>query len=199
MEWALLFAVGTIWFWVLTAVAVFLLFYCVEADRGFFATLWIVIFFVVMYFFGGFNVLSYIFQNPLISLGCAAGYVVAGTLWSMGKWWFYTHSQRRIYDELKEDFLKSKGVTDKVMPDHLKKDWKEKHSEHSGRRYEYNPQAKKHKGQLTLWGSYWPLSMVWTLINDPVKSVFEYVYARFQRTYQRISDKAFQSAEGDLS
>jgi hypothetical protein len=36
---------------------------------------------------------------------------------------------------------------------------------------------------------YWPLSSLWTLINDPVKKAFEFVLSQFGGFYDKMSEK----------
>jgi hypothetical protein len=51
-----------------------------------------------------------------------------------------------------------------------------------------------------IWIMYWPWSMIWTLINDPVRSMVEYLYQKLQGTYQAVSDRMFKEfEEGDKS
>jgi hypothetical protein len=39
---------------------------------------------------------------------------------------------------------------------------------------------------------YWPFSLLWTLLNDPVKRMFEYLFSRTRRIYESMSEKALK-------
>ena len=47
----------------------------------------------------------------------------------------------------------------------------------------------RNKEKVLHWMIYWPLSSVWTLINDPVKKAFEFVLSQFGGFYDKMSEK----------
>jgi hypothetical protein len=53
------------------------------------------------------------------------------------------------------------------------------------------PQAKNEKARITRWMSFWPMSALWTLINDPIRRAFEEIYHLISKALQEISDAAF--------
>lgn len=53
------------------------------------------------------------------------------------------------------------------------------------------PLASKHKSSITQWIAFWPVSLTWTLINDPVRKVANYIFNKIKGTFQRISDAMF--------
>ena len=54
------------------------------------------------------------------------------------------------------------------------------------------PSAKNYKKDIIVWMSYWPWSMVWTILNDPIKRFFNYVYLKFSTLYQKLADMMFE-------
>jgi hypothetical protein len=36
---------------------------------------------------------------------------------------------------------------------------------------------------------YWPLSSLWTLVNDPIRKLFEHIISMFGGYYDRLSEK----------
>jgi len=53
------------------------------------------------------------------------------------------------------------------------------------------PRPNDHKSMITMWMSFWPASLFWTLLNDPIRAAFRHIYASLVRTLQDISNRAF--------
>ncbi len=198
-----LFAVGTFWFWALLAVHFCVLLALIEYEKVGWATLSLVATLAILHFFGDFNIVSAAVHNPGTAAMVAGGYFLAGTVWSVVKWWFFVRNCREEYDERKTEFLRQNGVEGTAVPDALKAKWKETLGYGLGRRgsrlgEDVIPKASQHKGRITTWMCYWPWSMVWTIINDPVKRLFKQIYLQIQGLLQSISNRAFRGVEDDL-
>lgn len=61
-----------------------------------------------------------------------------------------------------------------------------------------NPQASNNKALITTWITHWPVSMIWTLINDPIKKLINHIFEFIKSAFQSISDKMFKSLKADL-
>lgn len=61
-----------------------------------------------------------------------------------------------------------------------------------------NPQANNNKALITTWITHWPISLVWTLINDPIKKLINHIFDFIKSAFQSISDKMFKSLKADL-
>lgn len=55
----------------------------------------------------------------------------------------------------------------------------------------FKPAASHHKSSITQWIAFWPISFVWTMINDPVRKIANYVFSRIKGTFQKMSDSMF--------
>jgi hypothetical protein len=53
------------------------------------------------------------------------------------------------------------------------------------------PEAAKHKAAITEWIAFWPMSFAWTVLNDPVRKIVNYIFSRIKGTFQKMSDKMF--------
>ncbi len=42
---------------------------------------------------------------------------------------------------------------------------------------------------------YWQWSLVWTIIDDPVKRLFELIYRELRAVYQKIADNAYADVD----
>jgi hypothetical protein len=54
------------------------------------------------------------------------------------------------------------------------------------------PQVKEYKSNIMTWMTYWPFSMIWTLINDPIKRAFREIYEKISKFMQGMSDRIFK-------
>lgn len=207
----MLFALGSLGFWILLSVVCILLIAAVEYERPGWATLSLIATFSALAYFGDFNILTFAKENPLIATGCFVGYFVAGALWALGKWWFFLRARRENYNDTKAEFLRQHGITGQQIPDNLLKEWQEQTNwfidNHHRRPTRYAkaqdttsvaPRARDHKSRILTWMAYWPWSMFWTMINDFVKRVFKTIYEEIQVLFQKISDKVFAGVEDDF-
>jgi len=53
------------------------------------------------------------------------------------------------------------------------------------------PLASKHKSSITQWIAFWPVSFIWTMINDPVRKIANWIFTHIKSTFQRMSDAMF--------
>jgi hypothetical protein len=130
----------------------------------------------------------------------AASYFALGALWSVGKWWFFVRDKRDTYNDRKRDFIADKKLQITVkdaIPTDLRKEFKSYMTRY-GNGGVAMPEARKHKGRIMTWMAYWPWSMVWTLIDDPIKKMFRYIYNRLQRLYEKISESIWAGVDEDL-
>lgn len=168
---------GTLWFWLLLSASAILIIWFLESalgsstDKGggYASTITILAFLVLYYFFGSkedvYNFFICIKDNPGRSIAIIGIYICAGLIWSIFKWYFFLQNKKQ---ELVE---KSEAGRDVYESDF--------------------PQAKDNKNRIVTWMSYWPFSAFWTLINEPVKKVFRFIYTSFEKMYVAMADKIF--------
>jgi len=174
-----IFVIGTIWFWVLVAIASGLIIYFLETalndeyhDTGGGApsTLIIGIVIALYYFLGSKQDVKdfffYLKDHPWLSLGRIGIYISIGIIWSVFKWFFFLQN--------KKEYFKKKMETSS---------WKFNESD--------IPQAKRNKARIISWMSYWPFSMLWTTINEPVKKTFRFIYSKIEGVFQKMANSTF--------
>lgn len=162
-------AFGSLWFWIILAAATASVFAFIEHDDGIGATGSLVAFFLLIQLFGDARPFTFIIHHPVDIALWGVGYFFAGTLWCIAKWWFHCQAQREKYDEA---LRKQKKDIYKILPE--------------------KPSAAESKEMILRWMSFWPWSMVWTIINDPIKKAFRAIYRKIQNHLQRIADKAWE-------
>lgn len=160
-----LFLVGTLWFWILLIVAsIFIISYSELSDSNSTGFIVLAVTLILLYFGGNAatfkSIGNYMVTNPNEVLLWVLGYFIAGTLWSFVKWYFYLIEQKeRIINR-----------------------------EHSFQYYKERFEVKENKERILNWMIYWPLSGLWTLINQPVRKLFKAIFHRIEGTYQKMSD-----------
>ena len=169
-----------VWFWILFGVWSIVLMVSVEFDAPFWATGTTVLFLGVFGFFGvlpnGLGVLPFLAANPYyIALGAACFFVV-GTVWAVVKWWFFVHSEAAK----RREEISRNGSKKNLYGATVKK-----------------PIAKNNKSRIITWMCFWPFSLVWTIVDDPIRKIFEAIFSQIKVGLQKISDKAFEGLEED--
>lgn len=141
-------------------------------------------------------------------------YLVVGVVWSFMKWF---STLRRVADQVvesKERFIAFNKVKQNiVIPESFLED---SYEDGPDRRQEFasyvnwfsgiaavgitkeeiienvRPKAAQNKASITGWIAFWPLSAVWTLIDDPVRRLIDYIFARFKNLYELMSKSVFK-------
>ena len=206
-----LFMTGSVLFWCLVAIHFVVMLLLIENERPILATVSLIVCFGLLKYLGDFDLIQVTVAHPILTVVAVAAYFVAGTGWSIWKWWFFVRDCRKRYDDTKAQFLAQHGYTDKVacrtatIPNDLLKAWQEECANARGysRRTRLTasntaPKASEHKGRILTWMCYWPWSFVWTMIDDPVKRLFKQIYLQIQGLLQSISNRAFQGVESDF-
>jgi hypothetical protein len=181
-----IFIVGSMWFWVLLAVEFLILLVLTETERPGWSFLSLLALGVLFKYFGDFDPFAWVVHNPVALLWYFAAYLVAGTIWSVIKWFFYVYRQKEKYIEAKSRYLNHRHLS--------LKDWEDSWDRNAYKNSKGGivPLVGDNKGRIMMWMGYWPFSAVWTLIDEPVKKAFRMIYNRIHDTLQDISNNAFK-------
>jgi hypothetical protein len=170
MIWTL-FAVGTLWFWLLLIISSGIIIHLIEyTDSAYSSFIWVILVLSIFYFFGGSvnikSVGAFIVDQPDHALGILVSYFVIGLIWTIIKWYFFLLD---IKDTLVEKFKRNA----KLSPQFDIK--------------EYYPSEYSQK--LISWAIYWPLSCIWTIISNPVRRIFTWLINRLESTYIALTNR----------
>lgn len=167
---------GTLWFWSAALITFFLVCLCISQEdlHEIIASGILLVFLCSLYFCGNslfFNKCwVYLISHPLVFFGLVLGYFLIGTIWSVVKWYFFLLNKR-----------------DKFLED--KKQWDS--SNHARPLFASVPEVRYYKKSILTWMTYWPFSMVWTLLDDPVRRAFNLIYYKIADFMQGISNRVF--------
>jgi hypothetical protein len=184
-----------------------------ETEQFGWATITLICSLVGAHFLHIFSVVEFVHTHGVHSLVYVGLYLAIGIGWSFVKWFSYLMSFRDTFRQYKEQFVKDEnerithiGVTTgrevvlldpkAPIPDSQRKAFKEYlaqnvawHGDHRGQLVSLErPRASRNKGRITAWASFWPFSFVGTVLNDPVRRLFNFLFNQFKALYQRLSD-----------
>jgi len=193
-----------VWFWAAVCFALVLAFS--ENEKNFFAFLTVGIFVALMHHSG---VIS-IFADPLSLLGWGIAYFIIGGIWSFIKWFSFVNKKAEQFGESKIKYIE--GLNKKLeldeqltvdvktkVPDELIGDFNKFLADdyYGYRRYDERtldgiiPSATENKERIVTWILWWPTSAFWTLLNDPLVRLANWMYSKFQGMYKKIANRAF--------
>jgi hypothetical protein len=168
MFWELL-VFGSWLFWSTGFIAVLLILAAIEYERPGRAFGVIAAFFGLCYFFGDiaqWSLFSTIANAPWYTVPLwVIGYFLAGTIWFFFKWYLF------LTDRYEKDL--AAGVSPEDMD---------------------VPQVWQYKNKLLTWACYWPFSVVWTVLGDLVKRIFQIILRKVQHLLQSMSNSVFKEA-----
>lgn len=159
----ILLFVGLFVAWVLVTI-------CAEDEKSFLATLVVGLTALVFELLTPFKAISLALAHPYNTLLLFGTYVAAGVVWSFLKWVLFVYEVKRKQTEHEATGTGVRWYT---------------------YRFTIPLQVGEHKGRITAWMMFWPMSAVWTVINDPIRRSFAWAYNQVSGTFQRISDNAF--------
>lgn len=196
-------AIGTVWFVVACVVLFFLVLFLSENERNFAAFFCIAAFITLMHLAGNID----IFADPLQLLMYVGIYFVVGTPWSFIKWFSLLNQKKDDLMEIKARWCDGNAVALKspVPPaewDGFAEAVKESnyHPNQSHGGYGWKPQSSedlipdwsKYKRKLTGWIIFWPTSAFWTILNDPLVRLGNWIRDRFRAVYRGIANHVFR-------
>ena len=180
---------GTI-FWIVAAIFSVALLGCIEYQKGWWSSFLVAGFFTILYFASGINVISVVLANPMTAIYYVGLYVAGGVVWGCVKWWFYSRKAVDVVKELKVKFLNEKKISGDTIPE-TSMDSFISSVLHSSRYHDedYPPRFMKHKADWTMWATYWPLSFFWTMLNQPIKKLWNFVYSQVGQMMQNMTNR----------
>ena len=189
-------AVGGLFFWVFTAVAVLLVLASLEKERGGWATFIVLAFLVGLQVFSDFKPFTWIAENPVMFIMGLGAYIVIGVAWTFFRWYLFSLSAKEAYADVRAKFVKRLKVPFDVRIH------KADLANHVGQSYDFTRRYKsiplqpgQHLHRIWIWMVFWPLDGIWTIINDPVVRLFRFIYNRISGALTHIGRRRFKGFE----
>ena len=144
---------------------------------------------------------EFVSTNPMSTIYFALSYIGAGLAWSLFKWKFYIGKRTEMFNTIKQEFIDKKGE--------IKSQWSLwiQHLNNTGLYYSLDltsvfyevhtpeeivrkviPLASTKKSLIVSWISYWPMSLGATLLNNPFRRFFEWIYSLVSGIYDKMGN-----------
>ncbi len=205
---------GTFWFWASCTVVFVIILALSENERNVLAFISFVGFMILMNAAGNIK-FGEILSHPLQLLMWLTIYFAIGTVWSIVKWFSKLHQKHDQYLEFKEKFVKEHTELGLDLARPIPDDsWDEFATELVASGYHPNPSTtssgyypsrlenptredlkpnwRAWKGRLAGWILWWPTSAFWTILNDPLVRLANWIRDRFRHVYSKIADRTFR-------
>lgn len=180
-----------LWWWILLGTFVIAEIIFLENDNGFGATVSLLTFGAAILFLGDWNPFPLMMVDPLWAIEMVGAYFLGGAIWAVAKWYFHGLNVRDEYRNIKERFFNSEGIVGDKIPQKLVNKWE--NIVNSKFPYGVPPKARDNLATIMMWMTHWPFSFVWTILNDPIRRIFMFIYARLAGLMQKISDAIFKN------
>lgn len=206
-----LLAVGTVTFWIVSVLVAILLITAVEQEAPF-AGLWLfALYIIALELLGSVGLLSWLRDNPGLAAMYAVMFLAIGAVWAVIKWTARVNAIAAHFKEARVEWLAknrtkvahhaSKEEEDKArladLANHLRNNPYIVRSGYVS--FENLPlRVADNKQRIITWMAYWPLSLLWALIDDFVRKVFENIYTTLKKGLQSISDRSVTDLTAEL-
>lgn len=213
---AAFFVFGSLWFWMAFVALVVLICWLQEEDAPFIAGLGVVVFTFLLHISGLIDLKSW---TILTFLANTLVFIAFGVMWSFAKWWFFILRRRDLLTSIRKSFVERLDMKpDRIpasiaepMPTEHKETfrnyldaqgyWRTEHYSHCKQDVQtvsLIPSATEYKAKIVGWMVFWPWSAMWTLLNDPLRRIFNHIFKVLKSTYQKISEKVFGNISDDM-
>lgn len=161
-----------IWFWGLVIIEFLLLMWFIAADMEVASIASIIIFLFLLEWLADIPIWLWIKNNPKNLIIGLIIYIVAGTLWSIIKYYFQLSKTRRFIKEQKENWIKNdKKYDGEVISLEDYVIIKAKYDSKVRQDIKFDTSLRK----LVFWAMLWPPSMIWTLLDEPIRRFFTWL------------------------
>lgn len=147
------------------------------------------------------DIWTFISSNPTATIGFSLTYVLAGVAWSFFKWHAYVKNVFGKLKTVKDAFIREHKeineknlslLNSKIEGLNFRRSDGDRIYISSNQSFEMTiekvtPIASEKKSIIISWLSYWPVSLLATLLNNPFRKFFEWVYNNLSGYYDKIT------------
>lgn len=130
-----------------------------------------------VYHFTQQNVWHLLRDNYILVLKFVPLYILIGVVWSFVKWILFALGFKRFREENKNNTKRINLLNQRETLYYY------------GTAINNKLSASYYKSKIIAWMCWWPFSIVATIIDDPIKKFFIFLYETLSGSYQKISDK----------
>jgi hypothetical protein len=141
---------------------------------------------------------AFVSTNIATTIYFSLGYIILGMGWSMLKWNEFVKKKVEKFKAKRAEYLeqnKKFNDTDKIhlkgicdyLRNHGFKVWGTEVDSMKDIVVKIMPNGTDNKSSIIAWISYWPLSLTATLLNNPFRRLWLYIYSLCSGVYDKIS------------
>lgn len=186
-----LFVFGSIGFWVLTGLAAILLFFFAgdkwAEENPALAAVVLLVFGLLLQFFGDIKVFSYVWHHPLVALSYLGGYLLVGVVYSILRWWAHASKTKELalqrIENARQNIIRF-GRGDETENKRSLSGSVEETKEWL--RYSLSPLGQWER--IAVWIYCWPVSAILYFLDDPIRRLCRWTVRQLRHAYASISD-----------
>jgi hypothetical protein len=204
-----LFAAGTLYFWLLTTAFALGSLGLVYVKKGVAFLVALVVYFVALEFFGGFDILAKIVSHWYWSVGVLGVFLMVSCWWFIQRWYWLTLKHRGRYNAKLHDWLAKRSLESLPIPtnDNLEEsikirgEWEiffKEHRRDDQGEIEYRPAYSRHKDEILTWMSAWPIDMPIWFVTELLHDFWLMLFYRAQGVLKAIMERNWRGTEQDM-
>ncbi len=148
------------------------------------------------------SILSWVRSNAITLLIAAVAYFVIGAVWGMMKWRLYLSDLTEYIRNRLDTYKTSYGIAVKSMDKLafrsiiISKVWRSVEVAVEDGNPDYvitfiPPRVNGNMDLVLRWMTFWPVSITWTLLNNPVRKIFIWIFRSMSGVMQRMANDQF--------
>jgi hypothetical protein len=165
---------------------------------------WLSILTILLLFLFGRDIWTFVTANFFSVLIGGVCYVLIGVAWSLVKWRVHLSEKMDIFDDISSKYAYDNDWAGYKA--YLQTQWdvlnfNDMHVSLIGAKTNKDiaariiPKAEHNKALIISWMLYWMLSMLATLLNNPLRKLFNYLYSVLSGTFDRMSANVVRKYE----
>jgi len=187
---------------VLGVVAIISMIVALEKEKEGWATFILSVALGIVLWQNWFTIVDYVTYNLTQTILFSVAYIVVGIVWSFIKWNERVKAVFRKFKFIKDKFVKDNvAITENNFRDFVHKlEYNFKDSDGTRTAFgstktmediskKITPVGLEYKSLIISWISYWPLSVIGTLLNNPFRRLFEWIYDSLSGFYDNIANR----------
>lgn len=179
-----IFIVGSLWFWIVLAGLFCWMIYVTETESRFLTLFTAAGVLGVLWGVYEISPWTLLTQHGWMIPLAILGYFAVGCLWSMVRWTLWNN---HLFDTARSFIIHTNEYEVLSREEKLK---------YLGRILINNciisgpfpPSPSQYKARIVFWITNWPFSLVWTVLNDPLRKLADFLYRRLGKVYSGITN-----------
>ena len=211
-----LVAFGTLGFWLAFVIFTILAVAFLEFERNLMAFISIFATLAFFHYAGAWDVVGFAKDHQWVLALYLLGYFAAGAAWSLVKWKLFVNHSIERYRDMRAEFAARLDLSaDAEFTLENKMAWKKWIANYHSHNVNLdlagiindrnvNPDVAAaavvdtSKGRILSWIGYWPWSLLWTVIDDPLRKIGRKIYRALKGLYVSIAKTLLEIVRKDL-